>query len=263
LLDTTINGEEGSVGKYVEVHDRVSGLIAYLENRAFSSYWHARSPHVLDALSITRADDCLEIGSGARSWTSYLAPRVGSMTALEPDGKLIEHARLWRSPTSPVRPTEGVQFVQGDAQAMPFADDSFDAALMIDVIEHIPDDRRAIAEVARVLRPGGRFVLTTIREDRRPVVRKISWEHEREYNLDRLTELVESAGLDVARAFDFYHTPLMASREIYVWLENTRWFRTWPTRMVLGALLSPLALVERFAPFGTPRGVGLLAIARG
>ncbi|HEY8153465.1 MAG TPA: class I SAM-dependent methyltransferase [Myxococcota bacterium] len=47
----------------------------------------------------------------------------------------------------------------GDLEALAFPDASFDAALLNEVLEHVPDDAAALAEVARVLRPGGRLIL--------------------------------------------------------------------------------------------------------
>lgn len=62
--------------------------------------------------------------------------------------------------------------VQLDATQMPFEDESFDFAVCVHVLEHIPDDRKALSEFHRVLRPGGRAVfqvppsdLETTRED--------------------------------------------------------------------------------------------------
>ncbi len=51
----------------------------------------------------------------------------------------------------------GVEFMEGDATALPFEDGSFDAVTMGFGILHIPDSERAISEARRVLRPGGRF----------------------------------------------------------------------------------------------------------
>ena len=53
--------------------------------------------------------------------------------------------------------------VQGDALKLPFADGSFDRVIASEVLEHIPDDEKAMAELARVLRPGGSMAVTVPR----------------------------------------------------------------------------------------------------
>ena len=50
--------------------------------------------------------------------------------------------------------------VTGDALSLPFPDDSFDKIVAAEVLEHIPDDMSAMAELLRVLRPGGRLAVT-------------------------------------------------------------------------------------------------------
>ena len=59
----------------------------------------------------------------------------------------------------------------GDAQALEFEDQSFDTAVFSLSLCTIPDDRRAIAEAHRVLRPGGRLVLVEHVKSSNPVVR--------------------------------------------------------------------------------------------
>lgn len=50
--------------------------------------------------------------------------------------------------------------LQADAATLPLAADSFDAVICAELLEHVPDPRRVLAEAVRVLRPGGRLVLT-------------------------------------------------------------------------------------------------------
>src|SRR5262245_27047923 len=50
--------------------------------------------------------------------------------------------------------------VQGDGQRLPFPDDTFDRIIAAEVMEHIPDDEAAAAELGRVLKPGGTLAVT-------------------------------------------------------------------------------------------------------
>ena len=50
--------------------------------------------------------------------------------------------------------------LRGDATRLPFADGTFDAVITSEVLEHIQDDVAAIAEMTRILRPGGVFAAT-------------------------------------------------------------------------------------------------------
>jgi demethylmenaquinone methyltransferase/2-methoxy-6-polyprenyl-1,4-benzoquinol methylase len=55
--------------------------------------------------------------------------------------------------------TKGLETVAGDAQQLPFEDETFDAATMISMLHHVEDRSAALAEARRILRPGGRLVL--------------------------------------------------------------------------------------------------------
>jgi SAM-dependent methyltransferase len=62
---------------------------------------------------------------------------------LHPDGRYI---------------ARGVEVVRADISDQPFADEAFDVAIVSHVLEHVDDDSRALAELYRVLRPGGRLI---------------------------------------------------------------------------------------------------------
>ena len=100
----------------------------------------------------------LEIGPGTGYYTLDMAEWVGpdgTVAIFDLQQEMLDHtirrARergLWN-----VNPT------QGDAQRLPYEDDSFDAALLVATLGEIPDQDAALREVARVLRPGGRLIV--------------------------------------------------------------------------------------------------------
>jgi ubiquinone/menaquinone biosynthesis C-methylase UbiE len=68
---------------------------------------------------------------------------------------------------------------QGDAQALDFPDSSFDSVLCALGLCAIPDDRRAVTEMARVLRPGGRLLLVDHVAASASALRAVQWLYER------------------------------------------------------------------------------------
>jgi ubiquinone/menaquinone biosynthesis C-methylase UbiE len=58
-------------------------------------------------------------------------------------------------------PPHQISLVQGDAQCLPFADNSFDVVVSCETIEHLPDVQTGLNEMYRVTRPGGKLFLTT------------------------------------------------------------------------------------------------------
>ncbi|SNR58514.1 class I SAM-dependent methyltransferase [Blastococcus mobilis] len=94
--------------------------------------------------------DVLEIGYGAGLNQPYLPPEVTGVWAVEPSATALRLSQERRD-ASPIP----VVVAGDDAQALPFPDDRFDAALCTWVLCGVPDAGTALAEVARVLRPGG------------------------------------------------------------------------------------------------------------
>jgi len=92
----------------------------------------------------------IDIGCGNGAFTELLAERCApaEIQGIDPSEAQLAFARA--------RHTAGIaQFRQGDAMALPFADNSFDAAVMALVIFFVPDPPAGVAEMARVVRPGG------------------------------------------------------------------------------------------------------------
>src|SRR3984957_7427287 len=104
----------------------------------------------LDWLAAPKGLHWVEVGCGNGAFTEELiahtAPRA--VSSIDPSEGQLAFART--------RPAAKLaEFGLGDAQALPFPDKSFDAAAMALVITFIPDPAKAVAEMARVVRPGG------------------------------------------------------------------------------------------------------------
>ena len=93
--------------------------------------------------------DCSNLLDGALT-ILHLAPEYGIGAKL----RRLPRCHYVTADLDPSRASIGL-----DAQAMPFHDASFDCVLCSHVLEHIPDDRRAMKEMLRILRPGGWAVL--------------------------------------------------------------------------------------------------------
>jgi ubiquinone/menaquinone biosynthesis C-methylase UbiE len=154
---------------------------------------------------------------------------------------------------------------------IPFRSGSFDLVTSFDVVQSVPDDRKAIREMARVLKPGGHVVLNVtalelLRGDHAHV-----WNEIRRYTRDDVRRLVEDAGLHVARITYLFASlvPLMlAVRRVQRMLRPFREPRgdsdlTVPAaavNAVLTGLVSGEAALSR--RFNMPFGSSLLVVAR-
>jgi len=89
--------------------------------------------------------------------------------------------------------------VQGDGVKLPFAEESFDAIIGLDIFEHIEDDRAAFAESFRVLRPGGIVVLSVPAFKSLWGPHDVALHHFRRYRAPEVRERLREAGLEPVR----------------------------------------------------------------
>ncbi|WP_409328944.1 class I SAM-dependent methyltransferase [Trujillonella humicola] len=106
-----------------------------------------------DRLLSPAAGRVLEVGAGTGTNFGHYPPAVTEVVAVEPEPRL----RALAAEAAVAAPVP-VRVVDGDAEALPAADGEFDAAVASLVLCSVPDQARALAELRRVLRPGGRLL---------------------------------------------------------------------------------------------------------
>jgi ubiquinone/menaquinone biosynthesis C-methylase UbiE len=93
---------------------------------------------------LARGREVLEVGCGTGLILKRLEGAAKSLTGLDISRGMLAEARQ-----------RGFAVTEGSATDLPFEDESFDLAFSFKVLAHVPDIRRALAEMARVVRPGG------------------------------------------------------------------------------------------------------------
>ena len=115
---------------------------------------------VFDHFDIPENGRVLELGCGTGLlWRDNLEriPRRWSVTVTDASQGMVQEAEQ-----SLLDPGLDFTFQKVDAQSIPYEDDSFDAVVANHMLYHVPDLARALSEIRRVLRPGGRLYATTI-----------------------------------------------------------------------------------------------------
>src|SRR5258706_1206073 len=116
---------------------------------------------VFDALAKLPADaKILELGSGpAYLWTncSNRIPAGWDITLSDLSSGMVDAA--WRNLVVTGR---NFKLKEIDAQSIPFEDETFDAVIANHMLYHVPDKAKALAEIKRILKPGGHFFATTV-----------------------------------------------------------------------------------------------------
>ncbi len=106
----------------------------------------------LEMLRIRPGDAVLDVACGTGSFSRAFADAGGQVVGLDASRTMLAQAAR-------ERPGDGVEYVRASATDLPFADASFDAVCCFAALYLIEDPLRAVAEIVRVLAPGGRVAL--------------------------------------------------------------------------------------------------------
>jgi SAM-dependent methyltransferase len=151
-------------------------------------------------------DRVLDMGCGGGRHAFALYRRGADVVALDMDAaELKDVPGMFAAMREEGEVPEGASAtaVRGNAYALPFADASFDRIVAAEVLEHLPEDEQAMAELARVLKPGGSIAVTVPRFGPEKVCwalsdayHEVEGGHVRIYKGEVLRERLAAAGLE-------------------------------------------------------------------
>jgi ubiquinone/menaquinone biosynthesis C-methylase UbiE len=162
----------------VDRSEALDPFIQCLELQQSLPFYQYYKQKTFDFLQLFEGASLLEVGCGTGEDAIALARRVG------PTGKVIAIDRGQGMIERAIARSEGLQlpleFLRADARQLPFADHTFDGARIDRTLQHIDDPQGAIAEMARVVRVGGRVVAIepdwetlTVNSQNRQVTRRL------------------------------------------------------------------------------------------
>jgi SAM-dependent methyltransferase len=237
---------------------------AYAEHGAYEgSHWwfvgrRAILASLLRPLATSARGRVLAVGCGFGSELGFLASQ-GRVVGTEIEWEPLRSARAGAH-----------QVAMARAEALPFAAECFDLIAMFDVLEHVAAADRALAEVRRVVRPGGHLVLTV------PALQWLwsDWDirvhHQRRYSARSLAAALAGAGFRLRRMtyFNFLLLPLVAVVRLFAPArrlarpadgnEFALGSSPWANRLLTGVLKAEARFVRRA---NLPVGVSLAALA--
>jgi SAM-dependent methyltransferase len=142
----------------MDVKQAVQAQFGAVADRYARSAGHLAGPDLdalVEAAELTGSESVLDVGCGTGHTTRAVAGRAARVTGIDlTEAMLAEARRLAREDG-----LDNLEFRHGDAESLPFEDAAFDVVSCRLCAHHFADPVRAVAEAARVLRPGGRFLM--------------------------------------------------------------------------------------------------------
>lgn len=212
-------------------------------------WWYRERRHLLSRMVAgVTPGSALDIGAAGGGNTRVLQAAGWSVAALE-----------YGADGAEVAADRGLPVLRADATALPVADGSLDLVVAFDVLEHILDDDSAVSEVARALRPGGRFLVAVPADPRLWSDHDVAVDHVRRYTRTTLREVLERGGFEVTSmtSWNVLLRPVVAVRR-----RSSSGSDLDTVHPVVNLGLRAIITLERWLPVRAMPGVTLLVEAR-
>jgi SAM-dependent methyltransferase len=221
---------------------------ATLEER---HWWYAeRRALVRRLVSPLSPGRALDVGCGSGGNTAVLRDLGWRVAGLE-----------YSPAAAPLAAGRGLPVVRGDARRLPFRDRSMDLVMSTDMWEHIDDHDAVARETVRVLRPGGRALVTVPCSMKLWSGHDLALGHVRRYEKDELVAVMEQAGLEVVDVMS-WNVLLRPVARVRRRRRVTSESEMEPVHPVVNAGLRLAVGAERYLPVRRLPGISLVALAQ-
>lgn len=187
-----------SVGELTQRYDdSASGWQQTVDRLGFPSAYESLLRQIVGEETPSTVLDC-GVGTGALSHALIkAAPAPFALTAVDVSPRMLEQAQMTLGGTH-----ADVTLRQADVCALPYDDHTFDLVMTAHLLEHLPDPAAALAEMVRVLKPGGRLVVCMTRRTLLGMWIHLKW-HTHRVTEGQANQLLLDAGLETIKSLAF------------------------------------------------------------
>ena len=151
-----------------------------------------------------------DLGCGTGPVSAALAPFVGRVVAVDASAAMLQAAK------KRLHEFDNIDLRRGELEALPIDSDRLDAATLMLVLHHVPDPARALAEVARVLKPGGRVIIADMLPHDRENYRQQMGHVWLGFSEDHITGLLRDNGFERVRVVALPPDPKAKGPNLFV-----------------------------------------------